>query len=60
MAGEDKVKRGGGSNNNNGVIIGNTESNYNESDFFNKNRSLFDKIAVRCSLYSLICILVNE
>lgn len=46
MGGEDKVKRGGGSNNNNGAVMGNTEGNYSESDFFNKNRILFDKIAV--------------
>jgi hypothetical protein len=46
MGGDEKAKRGGGSNNNNGVVIANVENNYNESDFFNKNRSLFDKIAV--------------
>ncbi len=46
MAGDEKAKRSGGSNNNNGVVIANADGNYNESEFFNKNRSLFDKIAV--------------
>lgn len=53
MGGDDKVKRGGGSNNNNGIAIGNTDGNYNESDFFNKNRILFDKIAVTNLLLNL-------